>query len=159
MNGPGVTHPTTERTAIMKNIRFYLLGMFLGMLLTGCATPGPKFSNYLATLSPPPTGQGRIWFYRAPWMANGVNVKVALDNVEVGKSKSGSFFEVTTTPGTHVICVADDRKRELTVPVTTNADTYVQCYVTPGLFSPHIIPTVMNEADALRGLKDLTYAK
>jgi hypothetical protein len=130
-----------------------------GLLLTGCAT-GPGFSDYRATLSAPQTGMGRIWFYRRSVMfGDAMKPSIKLDGTTVGHSIPGSFFQVETSPGTHNVSTTTEAKYDVTVSVTTNVDSYVQFYILPGIFVGRVVPTVMNEADALRALKGLKYAK
>jgi hypothetical protein len=144
---------------LFKQLRIWLGAIMSGLLLAGCVS-GPKISEYRATLPPPPAGMGRIWFYRHS-LPFGVMVEPAieLDGTNVGYSIPGAFFQVEIPPGVHEVSTFTEAKYKTTVTVNTNADSYVKFYILPGALVGRIIPTVVDEVDALRGLEGLRYAK
>jgi len=130
------------------------------ILVTGCASPGPRFTEYHATLAPPAEGMGRIWFYRKSAMFGDALVpRINLDNIKVGKTVPGTYFQLETTPGLHKVSVTTESTKEVVVNVTTNENSYVQFYLVPGVFVGRVVPTVVPEYDALRGIEKLTLVK
>lgn len=71
----------------------------------------------------------------------------------------GAFFYVDTSPGIHGVSIFTEAQYKTTVFVSTNAESYVKCSVLPGVLVGRIIPKVVNEADGLRALQGLHYAK
>jgi hypothetical protein len=143
----------------MNKLKIWFGVMATALLLTGCAT-GPKYSVYRTTLALPPPGMGRIWFYRrSVFFGDGLEPSIKLDGTKVGDSIAGSFFQVETSPGAHNVSTATEKKYDVTVSVTTNADSYVQFYILPGILIGRVVPTIMNEADALPAMGKMTYAK
>jgi hypothetical protein len=130
-----------------------------GLLLTGCAT-GPKYSDYRATLQPRAAGMGRIWFYRhSVVFGDAIDPAVKLDGTKIGNSIPGSFFQVQTTPGVHEVSTATEATYKTTVTVSTNTDSYVKFHVLPGAFVYRVVPSVVNEAEAVQEMGGLRYAR
>jgi hypothetical protein len=143
----------------MNKLKIWFGIIVFGLLLTGCVS-GPKFPSYRATLSPPPVGMGRIWFYRrSVFFGDALEPSVKLDDVKVGNIVAGSFFQVETPIGVHTVSTTTESTHKTAVTVGTNADSYVQFFIVPGVFVGHIIPTVMSEPDALPELQKLNFEK
>ena len=143
----------------MKWIGAWLAILVTGMLLTGCGSTSTKFYNY-ATKVPPPAGDmARIWFYRPIVMSASTNLPpVKVDGVTVGTSMPGKFFYADIAPGRHKISTDPDGKKVIYVNISTSADTFVECNISPQMVS-RIVPTWMNESDGRRAIDDLRFGK
>ena len=130
------------------------------VILTGCATPGPKFADYRATLSPPAEGRSRIWFYRnSVLFGDGMVPYVKLDGTNVARSVPDTFFQTEAAPGLHKVSVSTETTKEVMVNLRTNEDAYVNFYILPGILVGRVVPTVVLESDALRHMEKLTLVK
>jgi hypothetical protein len=136
------------------------LGIVLsGLLLTGCAS-GPEYSQYRPTVPPLATGMGRIWFYRhSVLFGDAMDPAIKLDGTKVGNSIPGSFFQVQTPPGAHEVSTSTEATYATTVTVSTNADSYIKFHILPGIFVGRVVPTVVNETNAIPEMQGLRYAR
>jgi hypothetical protein len=130
------------------------------IILTGCSTPGPKFTDYRATLPPPAEGMSRIWFYRnSVFFGDGMVPYIKLDGTNVVRSVPDTFYQTEVAPGLHKVSVSTETTKEVMVNVRTNEDAYVNFYILPGVLVGRVVPTVVLEPDALRSMEKLTLTK
>ena len=141
----------------MLSIRTLGLALTTTLILTGCSTPGPKFTDYRATLPPPAAGMSRIWFYRNSIMFGDAMIPyIKLDGTNVARTMPDTFYQAEVTPGLHKVSVSTEATKEVMVNVRTNEDAYVNFYVVPGILVGRVVPTVVLESDALRSMEKLT---
>lgn len=130
------------------------------IILTGCSTPGPKFTDYRAALPPPAEGMSRIWFYRnSVFFGDGMVPYIKLDGTNVVRSVPDTFYQTEVAPGLHKVSVSTETTKEVMVNVRTNEDAYVNFYILPGVLVGRVVPTVVLEPDALRSMEKLTLTK
>lgn len=141
----------------MKEISNLLLYAGLAALSVGCAS-GPKFSEYRASVPPPPDGYARVWFYRPSAMGAAVQPNVKLDDRVVGSAVPHGFFHAEVKPGEHQVSATTEWTHKGTVAVTTNEDSYVRLNMAMGLFVGHIVPEVMPESKATNQMNGLHFA-
>src|ERR1039457_6432847 len=138
----------------MKSIQNLLLTCFLAVFAFGCAS-GVKFSEYRATVPPPPEGYSRIWFYRPSALGAAIQPAVKLDDPTVGNAVPNGFFHVETQPGTHEVSATTEWKHKTSIVVTTNANSYVRLNMMMGLFVGHVVPKEVPERQATNDMKNL----
>ena len=138
----------------MKTLKPLLLAASLAMSVVGCAS-GVKYSEYRPTVSPPPAGNGRIWFYRPSAMGAAIQPEVNLDGRTVGHAKPHGFFHVDTLPGEHEVKCTTEWSNKNMVTVATNQDSYVRLSMMIGVFVGHVIPKQVPAAEAEHEMKNL----
>ncbi len=138
-------------------IKPLLFAAGLVIFAAGCAS-GPKFSEYRPTVSPPATGDGRIWFYRPSAFGAAVQPAVNLDGGSVGNAVPHGFFYVDTRPGSHEVSCTTEWTHKASVNVESNQDKYVRLEIMMGLFVGHIVPKEVPESKALKEMNDLHLA-
>ena len=138
----------------MKSIQNLLMTCFLAIFAVGCAS-GVKFSEYRATVPPPPEGYGRVWFYRPSALGAAIQPAVKLDDQPIGNAVPKGFSHYETLPGIHEVSATTEMKHKITITVTTNTDNYVRLNMMMGLFVGHVLPREVPEHQATNDMKNL----
>jgi hypothetical protein len=69
--------------------------LLLLSLSLGCAATGPKYKDYQSTISGPPEGYARIFFFRnSRFMSSGVDAVIEINKKKVGECGNGAYFFV-----------------------------------------------------------------
>lgn len=136
----------------MKALNTVLLVLISAMFVTGCAT-GPKYADYAATLHPPASGSGRIWFYRPGKMIGyAVQPHVFLNGTNVGKAQPGCYFFVDRPAGSYEAKCSTEWTDMDDFTLAAGDEKYIRLSLGIGLFVGHIIP---KEVDKTTGLKEI----
>jgi hypothetical protein len=80
-----------------------------------------------------------------------------LDGVVVGDSKPDSFFYVDSAPGKHEVSTSTEAENKLTFVLEKGEVKYVKTSVSMGLCVGRVVPTLVNNAEAMAELPDLGY--
>lgn len=129
------------------------VGLLGWAMMVGCAT-GPDFATYTSTLSPPKSGESRIWFYRPSKVTcSAVQPFVYVNDTPVGKSQPGCFFYVDRPPGAYELRCSTEWADKTQLTVVLNQVSYVRLSLLPGLFVGHILPKPVPEKDALKEIQ------
>ena len=85
----------------MKKFVFFVI---MAITLGGCATSGPKYSQYESTISPVSAEKARLYFFRqSKFAAGGVDAPIYVNGEEVGEAANKSYFFADVTPGRMVL--------------------------------------------------------
>lgn len=103
-------------------------------------------------------GTGTVIFFRpSKFMGAAVGFKVREGLTELGKLRSGTYFVVHVTPGTHEYTVHSESKDVLTMEVEAGETYYVQGSIGMGIMAgrPNIAPSNAAAFEAIKAkLKD-----
>ena len=77
---------------VNKKVRNLFLLLVALCLLAGCATSGPKYSEYKTQIPAPSPDVGRIYFYRTSVLGAALRPNVVLNNEVVGEAIASGFF-------------------------------------------------------------------
>ena len=137
--------------------KYSVLGL-VGMLslMAGCAS-GPKFNSVEASLAAVPAGKARIFFYRSTALGAAIQPEVRLNGTVVGKAEPHGVFFVDRDPGNMEVVTGSEVDRKLTFTVAAGDRRYVKLGVGLGVLVYRIIPELIDEAEALKEMSDLSY--
>src|SRR5688572_12389764 len=125
-------------------------------LMAGCAS-GPKFNSVEASLAAVPAGKARIFFYRSTALGAAIQPEVRLNGTVVGKAEPHGVFFVDRDPGNMEVVTGSEVDRKLTFTVAAGDRRYVKLGVGLGVLVYRIIPELIDEAEALKEMSDLSY--
>ncbi len=98
---------------------------------------------------------GRIWFYRPSKMFGAaVQPAVRLNEEKVGKAQPGAFFYADRPPGSYEVKCVTEWADKCQLNLAAKDTKYVRLGMMIGLFVGHVIPKEVDEATALKELKD-----
>lgn len=126
------------------------------MALAGCAS-GPKFDSVTSSLQPVPSGQARIYFYRATALGAAIQPEVSLNGTVVGKAEPHGVFYVDRDPGNMEVITGSEVDRKLTFSVGAGETRYVKLAVGLGIVVYRIYPELISEAEARKEMADLSF--
>lgn len=127
--------------------------MLVVVMVGGCATSGPKFSQ--AAVKAASADMGRIYFYRTAQLGAAVQPEVKLNGVVVGRAVPNGWFYVDRKPGTYEITTTTEIQHKLTLALNQGQVRYVQLSVGIGLFVWQIYPKLMDDDIGRKEMQDL----
>lgn len=128
------------------------------MLLTACATSGPKFTELAATMGAPgKPGTGRIYFYRTSVLGAAVQPEVHLNGAVVGRAVPNGFFFVDHPAGRCEISTSTEVERKLTFVLEPNQVRYVRLNISLGFFVGRVYGELIDEAKGAAEIADTRY--
>lgn len=145
----------------MKTARFFAsAAILLSVMLTGCATV--HYAERPATFDPG-ADAGLIYFYREKAFKGGaISYAVTENGTELGALRSGTFFIVHATPGTHTYEAKTESAATVRLDVEPGATYYVKGSIKFGLLAgrPMLEETTEEEAkEKISGLKYTSNAR
>jgi hypothetical protein len=142
----------------MRTRPLSLIALIVSMLLAGCATAGPKFSEMsAATNRPPAPGNGRIYFYRTTVLGAALQPEVRLNGQVVGRAVPRGFFFVDAPAGNHEVSTSTEVERKLTLTLEPSQVRYVKFNVSMGFFVGHVYGELVEEAKGASEIADTHY--
>lgn len=142
----------------MRSRRGSVAALAAALLVTACATSGPKHAEVKATLAPPAPGVGRIYFYRDNTPVGvAVQPEIRLNGEPVGRSVPGGFFFVDRAPGAYVVSVATEVENTTSFELADGQTRYVKTSISMGILVGRVSPAVMDPAQGEADLASLTY--
>ena len=127
------------------------------LLVAACAT-GPKFDAVQTGFPAVPPDQGRIYIYRITGMVGAaLQPAVKLDDVKIGESVAEGFFYVDRPPGQYTISTTTEKREAVTFTLAAGEVKYVRMGVGLGLFVGHVIPTVVDNEQGEREIRECHY--
>ena len=133
------------------------MAIIASVLLAGCATSGPKFSEMTATMSPRKPDMGRIYFYRTTVLGAAVQPGVRLNGEVVGQAVPNGFFYVDSPPGNYQVSTETEVERKLTFTLEAGQVRYVRLNISMGFFVGHVYGELVEEAKGQEEIADLHY--
>jgi len=124
----------------MTRIFSFLMVVFL---LGGCATIGPKFSEFAPSMSNLESDAGRIYLYRTSILGAAVQPEVKLNGEIIGKAVPNGFFCVDKEPGNYEIMTSTEVKRKLDFTLDKGQTRFVRLNISKGSFVGHRSPELV----------------
>lgn len=142
----------------MRRLPVAMIALVVSMLLAGCATSGPKFSEMSAAISQPPApGSGRIYFYRTTVLGAALQPEVRLNGQVVGRAVPRGFFFVDRSAGNYEVSTSTEVERKLTLTLEPGQVRYVKFNVSMGFFVGHVYGELVEDAKGASEIPDTHY--
>lgn len=116
------------------------------IMLTACATSGPKFSEMNATMAAVQPEMGRIYFYRTALLGAAVQPEVRLNGQAVGRAVPNGFFYVDRPAGSYQVATETEVEKKLTFTLEPGQVRYVRLNISMGFFVGHVYGELVDEA-------------
>ncbi len=116
------------------------------LVLSACATSGPKFSEMGATLAPAQPEMGRIYFYRTALLGAAVQPSVRLNGEKVGTAVPNGFFYVDRPAGSYQVATETEVEKKLTFTLEAGQVRYVRLNISMGFFVGHVYGELVDDA-------------
>src|SRR5262245_25119397 len=127
------------------------------LLLSACASSGPKFSEMAASMGATTPDVGRIYFYRTAVIGAAVQPAVRLNGEVVGKAVPNGFFYADRPAGNYQVATETEVERKLTFTLDGGQVRYVKLNISMGFFVGHVYGELIEEAKAQAEIADLRY--
>ena len=141
----------------MRSITKFLLIFLMAFMLIGCATSGPKFSEYELSMSEVPAESGRIYLYRTAILGAAIQPDVKLDGEVIGSAVPKGFFYVDTQSGNHEIMTSTEVERKLSFKLEPGETRYVRLNISMGFFVGHVYPELVETYVGEKEIQDCRY--
>ena len=128
-----------------------VVASMLFLILAGCASSGPTFSQMQA--SPLAANTGRIYVYRTNVLGAAIQPSVKLDGVTVGDAVPQGYFFVDRPPGSYKISTETEVDRTVSLTLEPGQVRYVRLDPSIGFFVGHISPVLVEQAQAQNEIK------
>lgn len=141
----------------MSILRNYSFVLFLLVLLTGCATKGPTYTELAPSIDPPSENDGRIYFYRTTILGAALQPEIMVNNSGVGKSIAQGFFYIDREPGKYEIKTTTEVERTLSLLLEDGETRYVKFSVSMGFLMGHVYPELVSNEEGKEEIKNCKY--
>lgn len=141
----------------MKRRAGPVVGIAACLLLSACATSGPKFSEMTASMGASKPDMGRIYFYRTTVLGAAVQPEVRLNGEVVGKAVPNGFFYADRPAGNYQVATETEVERKLTFTLEPGQVRYVKLNISMGLFVGHVYGELVDEAKGQAEIADTRY--
>jgi|GEM_PF-547804 hypothetical protein len=146
--------------------------LLLVILVTGCASNAPKFNEVKVDFPAVDSSNGRVYLYRpSKFMGGGYTPQIFLNDINVGKLESGSFFFIDRPEGEYSIDSGNgdtrpsDPENYLKFSLAKGETKYIKftfAKVGVALFlvkvaSPVVHPEIVTKEIALVDLSEVSY--
>ena len=127
----------------MNSSARFIVVVFITLLLGGCATTGPKYSELAPSISNHSSETGRIYVYRSSSFGAAIQPEVKLNGEVIGKAVPYGFFFVDREPGEYEILTSTEVDRELSLILDKGQTRYVRLNISLGFFVGHVYPELI----------------
>ena len=127
------------------------------LLLSACATSGPKFSEMGATMAAAKPDMGRIYFYRTALIGAAVQPEVRLNGETVGKAVPNGFFYVDRPAGNYQVVTETEVEKKLTFTLEPGQVRYVRLDISMGFWVGHVYGELIDEDKAKSEIASTRY--
>ena len=134
-----------------------LAAVAVALLLSGCATSGPKFSEMGATMPAAKPDAGRIYFYRTALIGAAVQPEVRLNGEKVGKAVPNGFFYVDRPAGSYQVVTETEVEKKLTFTLEPGQVRYVRLDISMGFWVGHVYGELIDEDKAKSEIASTRY--
>jgi len=140
-------------------IRLLRFAGFLGVavIVAGCATGGPKFTEMSSDVGAPPAGMGRIYFYRTSVFGAAVQPTVKLNGEAVGAAVPQGFFYADRPPGDYTVTTTTEVEKALTFTLDAGQLRYVRLAISIGVFVGRVYGELVDEPVAVKEMESTRY--
>jgi hypothetical protein len=123
-----------------------VVAVLASIVLSACATSGPKFSEMNAAMPAATPDTGRIYFYRTAMLGAAVQPAVRLNGEAVGRAVPNGFFYVDRPAGSYQVATETEVEKKLTFTLETGQVRYVRLNISMGFFVGHVYGELVDEA-------------
>lgn len=141
----------------MKAIKKCFLFLIVALLLGGCATTGPKFTEYAPSISHLAPDTGRIYLYRTSVLGAAIQPEVKLNGEVIGKAVPKGFFYVDKKAGNYTIMTSTEVKRKLSLTLEEGQTRFVRLNISMGFFVGHVYPVLVESQVGEKEIQNLRY--
>lgn len=120
----------------------------VALMLSACATSGPKFSEMGATMTAAQPDMGRIYFYRTTVLGAAVQPEVRLNGEKVGKAVPNGFLYVDRPAGNYQVVTETEVEKKLTFTLDAGQVRYVRLDISMGFWVGHVYGELIDEDKA-----------
>jgi hypothetical protein len=140
-------------------MRHYIVGFALlgTLLLTGCASPGPKYSEVQKTFPAIAQNSGRIFFYRTSFWGGALRPDIHLNGETIGESVSGQCFYRDVAPGTYTVETHTEASNDVSLLIKAGEVKYVRIDIGMGFVVGHPKPKLVPASEAESEIEDTHY--
>ncbi len=125
-----------------------IVAIAAALLLSACATSGPKFGEMGATMAAAKPDMGRIYFYRTALIGAAVQPEVRLNGEKVGKAVPNGFFYVDRPAGNYQVVTETEVEKKLTFTLEPGQVRYVRLDISMGFFVGRVYGELIDEDKA-----------
>ena len=135
------------------------LALFVAALLVlgGCATSGPTYTEFQPTAPKLDPANGRIYLYRSSVLGAAVQPAVRVNNEVVGAAQPLGFFFVDRKPGEYVISTTTEVERNLSLTLEAGQTRYVRLNISIGFFIGHVYPELVDNDVGEKEIQECHY--
>jgi hypothetical protein len=130
----------------------FILSAFV--LISGCASTGPKYSELAPTISKIPPDTGRLYIYRTTVLGAAVQPEIKLNGEVIGKAVPRGFVYVDKAPGTYEIITSTEVDRKLSLTLDKGQVRYVRLDISMGFFVGHVYPELVDSDVGEKEIQD-----
>ena len=141
----------------MKAIKNCFLFLIVALLLGGCATTGPKFTEYAPSISHLAPDTGRIYLYRTSVLGAAIQPEVKHNGEVIGKAVPRGFFYVDKKAGNYTIMTSTEVKRKLSLTLEEGQTRFVRLNISMGFFVGHVYPVLVESQVGEKEIQNLRY--
>jgi hypothetical protein len=141
----------------MKNRAATAVVIVVSLLLSACATSGPKFSEMAAAMTPARSDMGRVYFYRTAVIGAAVQPDVRLNGEVIGTAVPNGFFYADRPAGNYQVTTETEVERKLTFTLDAGQVRYVRLNISMGLFVGRVYGELVDEAKGKEEIADLRF--
>ena len=142
----------------MKRTSLIVTGFALVLLVSSCASIGPKYGVLRPSFTPMKAEMGRVFFYRPAGFGGGVRPVIRLNDKEIGETMPMAFFYLDLPPGNYTAEVKTEVTRRVSFTLAAGEVRFIRFHVTMGFFIGHVNAEIVSEQLALQELKECSYS-
>ena len=141
----------------MKSISKLFLFVVVIFMLVGCATTGPKFSEFAPTISNLTPDTGRIYIYRTVVLGAAVQPDIKINGEVIGSAIPKGFVYVDRKPGNYEIMTSTEVNRKLSLTLDKGQTRFVRLNISMGFFVGHVYPELVENEEGQKEIEDCRY--
>jgi Protein of unknown function (DUF2846) len=127
------------------------------LFIAGCATSGATFTDMSSGMSGPPSGTGRIYFYRTSIVGFAVQPQIRLNGEVVGKARPKGFFYADRPAGDYEVASTTETEKKLTFTLAEGETKYVRLSIGLGILVGRVKSELVEANEAKEELASLHY--
>jgi hypothetical protein len=126
-------------------------------LLLGCATTGPKFSEFVPTIANPSPDTGRIYIYRIAVLGFAIQPDIKINGEIIGSAVPNGFVYVDKKSGNYEIMTSTEVDRKLSLTLDEGQTRYVRLNVSLGFLVGHVYPELVENEEGKKEIEDCRF--
>jgi Protein of unknown function (DUF2846) len=127
------------------------------LFIAGCATSGATFTDMSSGMSGPPSGTGRIYFYRTSIVGFAVQPQIRLNGEVVGKARPKGFFYADRPAGDYEVASTTETEKKLTFTLAEGETKYVRLSIGLGFAVGRVKSELVEANEAKEEMASLHY--